>query len=77
MQDFDFERYKSLDFSNAKPARLNQKIKQLQDNLEVAQAKDNLSSFFDNDVQKAIREHNTPQDRVRLNAIIRALFATA
>lgn len=35
MHDFDFERYKSLDFSNAKPVRLNPKIRQFQDNLRA------------------------------------------
>lgn len=77
MQDFDFERYKSLDISNAKPARLNPKIKQLQDNLKAMQSQDGLTSFFDVDVQEVIKQHNTPQDRLRLNAVIRAMFATA
>ncbi|STY91507.1 Uncharacterised protein [Moraxella bovis] len=36
MQDFDFERYKSLDMSKARPARQNPKIKRLQDNLGIA-----------------------------------------
>lgn len=37
----------------------------------------NLSDFFDSDVQRAIKEHDTPQDRARLNAVIRALYLTA
>ena len=38
--DFDFERYKSLDVSKARPARLNPKIKQFQDNLGVVAPQD-------------------------------------
>lgn len=52
-QDFDFERYKSLDVSKARPARLNPKIKQLQDNLGVTAPKDDLVSFFDSDVRSS------------------------
>lgn len=74
--DFDFERYKSLDFSNARPARLNPKIKQLQDNLGVEPPKDELARFFDGDVQQVIRQHDTPKDRERLNTMIRVLFAS-
>lgn len=76
-QDFDFERYKNLDISNARPARLNPKIKQLQDNLGVKSSQDDLASCFDSDVQQVIRQHNTPRDRERLNAMIRLLFGTA
>lgn len=75
--DFDFDRYKSLDISTAKPARLNPSIKKLQDNLNMTAPQDELTSFFDTDVQEAIRRHNTPQDRERLNTVIRALFAVA
>ncbi|WP_435939618.1 hypothetical protein ACSF85_10135 (plasmid) [Moraxella bovoculi] len=78
MHDFDYGRYKSLDVSNARPARLNPKIKQLQDNLGVVAPQQNeLSSFFDKDVQEVIKQHNTPEDRLRLNAVIRALYLTA
>lgn len=76
MQDFDFERYKSLDISNAKSARLNPVIKQLQDNLGVKAPQDELTSFFDSDVQQVIKQHNTPKDRERVNQMIRLLFAT-
>ena len=74
MNDFDFERYKNLDASNARPARLNPTIKRLQDNL-VEQSQ--LAEFFDNDVKEVIKQHNNPQDKARLNAVIRAMFATA
>lgn len=33
MRDFDFDSYRKLDASNARPARMNPKIKQLQDNV--------------------------------------------
>lgn len=74
MNDFDFERYKNLDASNARSARLNPTIKKLQDNLtEQSQ----LAEFFDSDVKEAIKQHNNPQDKARLNAVIRAMFITA
>lgn len=34
-------------------------------------------AYFDSDVQQAIKQHNTPKDRERLNTMIRLLFATA
>lgn len=73
--DFDFERYKSLDFSNAKPLRQNPKFKKLQDDLKNMQPQNDLAIFFDSDVQEAIRSHNSPKDRERLNTVIRMLFA--
>lgn len=76
MQDFDFERYKSLDMSKARPARQNLKIKRLQDNLGIAPPQDDLMSLFDSDVQETLKLHNSPQDRMRLNTMIRVLFAT-
>lgn len=33
MRDFDFDSYRELDASNARSARMNPKIKQLQDNV--------------------------------------------
>lgn len=73
--DFDFERYKSLDFSDARPARLNPKIRAFQ---ERKKEHDRLVlEQFDNDVQEVIKQHNTPKDRERLNTMIRLLFATA
>lgn len=72
--DFNFERYKNLDISNARPARLNPKIKQLQDSLRAMKSQDDFINFFDSDVREVIIKHSTPQDRVRLNAVIRALF---
>lgn len=75
--DFDFERYKSLDVSKARPARLNPKIRQFQDNLGIVAPQDDLMSLFDSDVQHTLRMHNSPQDRMRLNTMIRVLFGTA
>lgn len=74
--DFDFERYKQLDFSNAKPANLNPKIKQLQERARALE-QDSFLGFFDSDVREIIGRHNTPQDRMRVNEMIRLLFATA
>lgn len=74
MHDFDFDRYKSL---YVRPARLNPKIKQLQDNLGVKSPQDDLTNCFDSDVQQVIKQHNTPKDRERLNEMIRLLFGTA
>ena len=34
-------------------------------------------SLFDSDVKETLKSHNTPQDRERLNAMIRLLFGTA
>lgn len=48
----------------------NAKAMQLQE-----QEQNELISFFDNDVQQVIRKHNTPKDRMRVNQMIRLLFA--
>lgn len=74
--DFDFDRYKRLDISTAKSARLNPSIKQLQDTLGVTATQEEFTHFFDSDVRQILRQHNTPKDRERLNAMIRVLFAT-
>lgn len=39
--------------------------------------KTEIADFFDGDVQEAIRHHNTQENRIRVNAVLRALFATA
>lgn len=77
--DFDFERYKDLDFSNAKPLRHNPKFKKFQDDIKTIQSQeqDRFLSQFDNDVRETIIRHSTPNDRERLNAMIRLLFGTA
>lgn len=33
------------------------------------QTLDDLVNFFDSDVQEIIKQHNTPQDRMRVNQI--------
>ena len=50
--DFDFERYKGLDFSDAKPLRHNPKFKKFQDDVKAMQSQeqDIFLSQFDNDV---------------------------
>lgn len=77
--DFDFERYKGLDFSNAQPLRHNPKFKKFQDDVKAIQSQeqDRFLSQFDNDVRETIIRHSTPNDRERLNAMIRLLFGTA
>ncbi|MBF1233894.1 MAG: hypothetical protein HXM33_05215 [Haemophilus sp.] len=78
-KDFDFERYKGLDFSDAKPLRHNPKFKKFQDDVKAMQLQkqDKFLSQFDSDVMEAIIKHSTPSDRERLNTMIRVLFATA
>lgn len=70
--DLEYERYKDFDFSNAKPTK-NPKILEMR---AKKKAYDAFVSFFDDDVQKIVIEHNEPQERARLNAVIRALYAT-
>lgn len=65
--DLEYERYKDFDFRGAKPIS-NPKI------LEARARKKAYDALFDDDVQKLLEQHNTPADRVRLNAIIRALY---
>ncbi|ELA09266.1 hypothetical protein MOMA_02635 [Moraxella macacae 0408225] len=74
-EDFDFEYYKSIDFSNARSVRLNPKIKAFQDRKKEYDRI--FLGQFDLDVQEIINQHNNPKDRERLNTVIRALFATA
>lgn len=78
-RDFDFERYKDLDFSDAKPLRHNPKFKKFQDDVKAMQSQeqDIFLSQFDNDVKEAVIKHSTPNDRERLNTMIRVLFGTA
>lgn len=49
----------------------------MQANAKAKDEQNRLDSFFDVDVQQTLRMHNTPQDRVRLNNVIRALYSTA
>lgn len=70
--DVDFEYYKSLDFSNAKPTK-NPKLLQFR---ARKKAYDCLMSLLDDDVQALIVSHDNPQDKARVNAVVRAMFAT-
>ena len=75
MQDIDleYERYKDFDFSGA-TRTTNPKI------LEMRARKksyDRFMDFFDKEVQEIVLNHDTPEDRTRLNAVIKALYATA
>lgn len=73
MLDLDYERYKEFDFSGATHTK-NPKILQAQ---AKKRAYDAFVELFDSDVRQICIEHNTPQDRIRLNAVIRALYMTA
>lgn len=72
--DLEYERYKDFDFSGAKRIT-NPKILEAR---ARKKAYDAFMSLFDEDVQQIIVENqNNQQDRTRLNAIIRAFYATA
>ncbi|OOR88850.1 hypothetical protein B0181_07570 [Moraxella caviae] len=62
--------FDGFDFENAKPVK-----HPLIAKAQAQQAQDRLADFFDRDVQQVIKQHNTPKDRERLNAMIRVLFA--
>lgn len=76
MQDIDieYERYKDADFSGAKPIT-DPKI------LEARKRKKAYDAFmvlFDDDVHQIfVQQKENLQDRKRLNAVIRALYADA
>lgn len=74
----DASYFDGFDFENAKPIK-HPLIAQAQARAKMVQEqeKNELISFFDNDVQQVIKQHNTPQDRMRVNQMIRLLFATA
>lgn len=73
MQDIDleYERYKDFDFSGATHTK-NPKIVQMR---AKKKAYDKFMAFFDSEVQEIILKHDTPQDRARLNAVIKVLYA--
>lgn len=73
----DASYFDGFDFENAKPIK-HPLIAQAQARAKMAQEQEQneLISFFDNDVQQVIKQHNTPKDRERLNTMIRVLFAT-
>lgn len=69
--------FDGFDFESAKPIKHPLIVKaQAKAKISKEQEQSELISFFDNDVQKIIKQHNTPKDRERLNAMIRLLFAT-
>lgn len=76
----DASYFDGFDFENAKPikhpliAQAQARAKMTQ---EQEQEQNELINFFDNDVQQVIKQHNTPKDRMRVNQMIRLLFATA
>lgn len=77
MQDIDlaYERYKDFDFSGAthtkNPAILEMRARK--------KAYDAFMSLFDDDVRQILveQQNKSPQERTRLNAVIRAFYATA
>ena len=79
---------KDLDFQNIEVARNKHVVpKVLQrynenkarhiEQVSQTQTLDDLVNFFDSDVQEVIKQHNTPQDRMRVNQMIRLLFDIA
>lgn len=75
----DLSYFDGFDFNNAKPIKhplIAKAQTQLKQNNQT-QLSDELMNFFDADVQQVIKQHNTPKDRMRVNQMIRLLFATA
>lgn len=72
----DNDYFNGFDFDNANPIK-HPLIAKAQAQAKASKNQDDLIGFFDNDVQQVIRQHNTPQDRLRVNQMIRLLFATA
>lgn len=67
----DASYFDGFDFDNAKPIK-HPLIAQAQRSLKE---QSHLANCFDSDIQQIIKQHNSPQDRERLNAMIRVLFA--
>lgn len=65
---------KNFDFTTAKPVSQVPALQQLRKAYQDSQ-QDDLLSLFDSDVKQTLKMHNTPQDRMRLNTMIRVLFA--
>lgn len=74
----DASYFDGFDFENAKPIK-HPLIAQAQARAKAVQEQEQneLIGFFDSDVQQVIKQHNTPKDRMRVNQMIRLLFATA
>lgn len=66
-----------FDFKTAKPVSQVPALQRLRQAYQESKQSDDLVSLFDSDVREIIKQHNTPQDRKRLNAVIRALYMTA
>lgn len=68
---------KDFNFSTAKPVSEVPSLQKLRKAYQESQTnqQDDLVNFFDSDVQEIIKQHNTPQDRMRVNQMIRLLFA--
>ena len=75
MQDIDleYERYKDFDFTGATRTN-NPKILEMR---ARKKAYDRFMDFLDNEVQNIGLSNDTPQERTRLNAVIKAMYATA
>lgn len=67
---------KDFDFTTAKPVSQVPALQQLRKAYQESK-QDDFMHFFDSDVQQVIKQHNTPKDRMRVNQMIRLLFATA
>ena len=67
---------KDFDFTTAKPVSQVPALQQLRKAHQESK-QDDFMHFFDSDVQQVIKQHNTPKDRMRVNQMIRLLFATA
>ncbi|STZ70246.1 Uncharacterised protein [Moraxella caprae] len=66
---------KDFDFTTAKPVSQVPALQQLRKAYQESK-QDDFMRFFDSDVQQAIQQYDTPQHRIRLNNVIRALYAT-
>lgn len=67
---------KDFDFTTAKPVSQVPALQQLRKAHQESK-QDDFMRFFDSDVRQAIQQYDTPQHRIRLNNVIRALYATA
>lgn len=67
--------FDDFDFDNAKPIK-HPLIAKAQTNIATTPNVEVLN-FFDDDVLEIIKHHNTDEHRLRVNAVLRALFLTA
>lgn len=71
----DIDYFDGFDFENAKPIK-HPLIAKAQANIATSLDVEVLN-FFDDDVLEIIKHHNTDEHRLRVNAVLRALFITA